>query len=103
MRAAHRWVRPDARATRRSVPHNALLISGVVSCSLHLGRDTDSRSTDLRKTNYSFQKRQRDLAKQQKRDAKREKKLLKDREVTVDGSEAAPATDDAATSEPAKD
>jgi hypothetical protein len=57
----------------------------------------------LRKTNYSFQKRQRDLAKQQKRDAKREKKLLKDREVTVDGSEAAPATDDAATSEPAKD
>jgi hypothetical protein len=50
----------------------------------------------LRKTNYSFQKRQRDLAKQQKRDAKREKKLLKDGEAPVDGA-------DTSTSAPTND
>lgn len=41
----------------------------------------------MRKTNYSFQKRQRDLAKQQKRDAKRDKKLKRDGEPSVESGE----------------
>ena len=49
----------------------------------------------MRKTNYSFQKRQRDLAKQQKRDAKRDKKLKRDGEPSAESVEQGAATADA--------
>jgi len=52
----------------------------------------------LRKTNYSFQKRQRDLAKQQKRDAKRDKKQRKDGEPSADAVD--PVTGEPVSNEP---
>ncbi len=48
----------------------------------------------MAKPNYSFEKRKRDLAKQQKKEAKRQKKLLDSGKTeTETGTEAEPAAD----------